>query len=326
MEDYERELFEDFADPLGGKLNRGGSLSAPWGTAGAGDGSGGGGGVRLPKSFTHTGLALVKPMESGIDLGCPADAHTRTLLRTHEVEMERMRSTLEVTRRTCDDERASRVAAQEEVARLQKDAHRKASALERDHTEEAKLRRRIVQLERQLEVAKSKLGTREEQVRKLQDGVLDAQRDRGQLERECRILEQRKRRDDQENEELAQSLREANQARASLAERLEKVGSRQRPQLASQPASQPATPPAPATVAAAAGRGRCAHCGWRACVRRLCPRTRRPSSSGGSRSASWCATSSTTARPRSVTTATEQPEPEPDRQTSQLLRCARASW
>ena len=34
-----------------------------------------------------------------------------------------------------------------------------------------------------------------------------------------------------------QQLREANQARASLAQRLEKVGSRQRPQLASQPAS-----------------------------------------------------------------------------------------
>lgn len=38
-------------------------------------------------------------MESGIDLGAP-DAHSLSLLRTHELEMERVMGTIEVLRRT----------------------------------------------------------------------------------------------------------------------------------------------------------------------------------------------------------------------------------
>jgi predicted nucleic acid-binding Zn-ribbon protein len=212
MEAYEKELFRDMD-----RMNLAG-----WTPALGPEGLHAKPAASLNATFAmNTGL--VKPIESGIDLGGPADAHTCSLLRTHELEVERMNGTLEVLRRMCDDERAGRAAAQAEVQRLRTEAATKSSSREQSENDVEKMRRRIAQLERQLDLAKVKANGNAEQARRLQDGLLDAQRERQSLERDCRQVEQRLRKSEVEQTELTQALREANQARASLASRLEKV-------------------------------------------------------------------------------------------------------
>ena len=172
-------------------------------------------------SFTQN-VGLVKPMESGIDLGAP-DAHAISLLRTHELEMERVIGTIEVLRRACDDERATKKEAQTEARKLRTEMATFAKGREGDGREETKLQRRVAQLEKQLDLTKSKLSKTGEHARELSNGLADAQRDRRQLEKECRKNEELLKRSEGDRAELSTQVREANQARMSLASRLEKV-------------------------------------------------------------------------------------------------------
>ena len=110
-----------------------------------------------------------------------------------------MNGTLEVLRRMCDDERAGRAAAQAEVQRLRTEAATKSSSREQSENDVEKMRRRIAQLERQLDLAKVKANGNAEQARRLQDGLLDAQRERQSLERDCRQVEQRLRKSEEAN-------------------------------------------------------------------------------------------------------------------------------
>ena len=172
-------------------------------------------------SFTQN-VGLVKPMESGIDLGAP-DAHAISLLRTHELEMERVIGTIEMLRRACDDERAAKKEAVTEARKLRTEMATFAKGREGDGREETKLQRKVAQLEKQLDLTKSKLSKTGEHARELSNGLADAQRDRRLLEKECRKNEELLKRSEGDRAELSAQLREANQARISLASRLEKV-------------------------------------------------------------------------------------------------------
>ena len=222
METYTRELFGDAVDTgaspwtpridqideLGGSTE--GSARAP---------------LRPSATINHTftqNVGMVKPMESGIDLGAP-DAHSLSLLRTHELEMERVMGTIEVLRRACDDERAAKKEAQTEAQRLRTEMATMAKGRDGDTRQEDKLRRRVAQLEKQLDLTKSKYSTSCEHARELSNGLADSQRDRRQLEKACRRSEELLKRSETERAELTAQLREATQARHSLASRLEKV-------------------------------------------------------------------------------------------------------
>ena len=218
METYTRELFGDGVDGMGAWTPRVDHIDAMDKTAG-----------RTPLrpsattnySFTQN-VGLVKPMESGIDLGAP-DAHSLSLLRTHELEMERAMGTIEALRRACDDERAAKKEAQTEAECLRTEIATMAKGRSGDTREEDKLRRRVVQLEKQLDLTKSKYSTACERARELSNGLADSQRDRRELEKACRRAEEVLRRSETERAELTAQLREATQARHSLASRLEKV-------------------------------------------------------------------------------------------------------
>eukprot|EP01043_Picozoa_sp_COSAG02_P027533 COSAG02_NODE_1630_length_11576_cov_21.066045_6_plen_726_part_00 len=222
METYTRELFGDSADSMGAwtpRVDQIDELNCSSTKTGARTP------LRTSATTNHTftqNVGLVKPMESGIDLGAP-DAHSLSLLRTHELEMERVMGTIEVLRRTRDDERAAKKEAQAEAKRLRTEMATMAKGRDGDTREEDKLRRRVTQLEKQLDLTKSKYSTSCERARELSNGLADSQRDRRELEKVCRRTEDMLRRSETERAELTAQLREATQARHSLANRLEKV-------------------------------------------------------------------------------------------------------
>lgn len=218
MEMYTRELFGDGVDGMGAWTPRADNIDAM-------DKTGARTPLRPSATTNHTftqNVGLVKPMESGIDLGAP-DAHSLSLLRTHELEMERAMGTIEALRRAFDDERAAKKEAQTEAECLRTEIATMTKGRNGDTREEDKLRRRVAQLEKQLDLTKSKYSTACERARELSNGLADSQRDRRELEKACRRAEEVLRRSETERAELTAQLREATQARHSLASRLEKV-------------------------------------------------------------------------------------------------------
>lgn len=221
METYTRELFGDGPDSMGAWTPRMDQIDGMDNRAKTATRTP----LRPSATTNHTftqNVGLVKPMESGIDLGAP-DAHSLSLLRTHELEMERVMGTIEALRRTCDDERAAKKEAQAEAKRLRTEMATMVKGRDGDSREEDKLRRRVTQLEKQLDLTKSKYSTSCEHARELSNGLADSQRNSRQLEKACRRAEELLKRSENERAELTAQLREATQARHSLANRLEKV-------------------------------------------------------------------------------------------------------
>ena len=126
-------------------------------------------------------------------------------------------------RRLCDDERAGRVAAQGEIRRLRTEQAHAGGADAARSAAETRLTKQVRSLENQLEQAKSKLSASKAEHKRVVGECADLRRDNACLERLCKQLQGAARTTDAEKVELAQQLRQAQQAKADLSGRLAQV-------------------------------------------------------------------------------------------------------
>ena len=174
-------------------------------------------------AFAVRASHLVKPMPSGLNgLGAPHE-YDESLLRTHELEVERLRETAEVLRRLCDDERAGRTAAQKEIRRLRTEQAAAGGADALRGQAESKLVKRVRSLENTLDLTKSKLSEARAAHKRAVSEVADLRRDNACLERVCKQLQTGAKSTDAEKVELARQLRGTQQAKAGLSARLAQV-------------------------------------------------------------------------------------------------------
>ena len=126
-------------------------------------------------------------------------------------------------RRTCDDERAGRVAAQAEIRRLRAAEAAAGGVVAQCSDGERRLTRKLATVENELDRVKSRLSNAAAAQKRTQAELQDSRRDHACLERACAQLQDGARLVDAEKVELARQLRELVQQKTSLQGQLEQV-------------------------------------------------------------------------------------------------------